>query len=200
MLAVFVTGLAFGLSLIIAIGAQNAFVLRQGALRTYVGEVVAICTVSDLVLTAAGVAGAGALLTGHRAGFDVVRILGCLLLLGYAGLALRRFLQPAGGGIADAAGRGSRAGAVGACLAFTWLNPAVYLDTVVLLGSVAGTTHAPWVFALGAGVASTLWFVSLGYGARLLSPLLRSPRTWHYVDGFVAVIMVVTAVRVLTGA
>jgi L-lysine exporter family protein LysE/ArgO len=200
-LTVLVAGLAFGLSLIVAIGAQNAFVLRQGALGSYVGSVVVICTVSDVVLILAGVAGAGAALDGHPAAFTVARLGGAAALLAYAALAARRALHPGGLGPQSSAGGASRAAVIAACLAFTWLNPAVYLDTLVLLGSVAAGTHGErWAFAAGACLGSALWFTALGFGARRVGPWLRSPRAWRVLDGSVAVVMTATAVRVLLGA
>jgi L-lysine exporter family protein LysE/ArgO len=199
--SVLVAGLAFGLSLIVAIGAQNAFVLRQGALGLHVGSVVAICTVSDVVLILAGVAGAGAALDGHPTAFTLARVAGAAALIAYALLAARRALRPAALGAAGGTSASSRAAVIGATLAFTWLNPAVYLDTVVLLGSVAAGTHGQrWTFAAGACLGSALWFAALGYGARRIGPLLCSPRAWRVLDGSVAVIMTVTAVRVLLGA
>jgi L-lysine exporter family protein LysE/ArgO len=199
--SVLVAGLAFGLSLIVAIGAQNAFVLRQGAVGRYVGSVVAICTVSDVVLIVAGVAGAGAALDGHPTAFTVARIAGAAALLGYAALAGRRALHPGALGAEAGTASSSRAAVLGATMAFTWLNPAVYLDTLVLLGSVAAGTHRQrWSFAAGACLGSALWFTALGYGARQLGPLLRSPRAWRVLDGSVALVMTVTAVRVLLGA
>jgi L-lysine exporter family protein LysE/ArgO len=186
---VFVSGLLFSLSLIVAIGAQNAYVLRQGVLRTHVGTVVLICAASDVVLIAAGVAGVGAVVT-HRPGLlALVRDAGAALLLAYAVLAARR-----------AVAGPTRRGVAAAALGFTWLNPAVYLDTLVLLGTVASAhPHARWWFATGAAVASVGWFVGLGFGARLLSPLLRRPQAWRLLDVFVAVVMTVTAIRILHG-
>jgi L-lysine exporter family protein LysE/ArgO len=186
-------GLGLGLSLIVAIGAQNAFVLRQGLRGDHVGLVVGLCVASDLLLIVAGVAGTGALLTAVPAATDIVRIAGAAFLAAYGLLAARRALErtslaPAG------AGRASRAGALATCLALTWLNPHVYLDTVVLLGSVA-STHAGgrWWFAAGAGTGSAAWFTSLGYGARLLRPLFARPVAWRVLDGAIAVVMLALA-------
>src|SRR5690242_5492948 len=124
-LGALLTGLLFGLSLIVAIGPQNAFVVRQGALRRHVGLVVAICAASDVVLIAAGVSGTGAALAGGPWRRDVARLGGAAVLLGYAGLAARRALDPPVVERAAAPARSGRAAAIGACLAFTWLNPAV---------------------------------------------------------------------------
>jgi L-lysine exporter family protein LysE/ArgO len=198
-IAAALAGLLFGLSLIVAIGAQNTYVIRQGIARAHVPTVVVICAVSDVILIAAGVAGLGAVV-GHARGLLLtVRLLGAAFLLGYAALAARRALRP-GRRIADAAATSSWPAAAATCLAFTWLNPAVYLDTVVLLGSVAATGPDPWWFGGGAALASIAWFAGLGFGARLLAPVFRQPRAWRALDVFVAVVMAVTAARVLAGA
>lgn len=189
------TGLATGLALIVAIGAQNAFVLRQGIRRSYVGPVVAVCAVSDAALIAAGVLGIGTLVEAVPWFLDAVRWGGVIFLLGYAALAARRAVRPdalrsSGGGVA------SLGGAVGAAAALTFLNPHVYLDTVLLLGSVANQ-HGPdgrWVFAAGAVTASFAWFGALGYGARLLAPMFARPGAWRVLDAGIAVVMTVIAV------
>jgi L-lysine exporter family protein LysE/ArgO len=197
-LSTFIAGLAFGLSLIVAIGAQNTFVLRQGALREHVATVVVICALSDAILIAAGVGGAGAALSGRRWLLSAVRVLGAALLLAYAALAARRALHRPRMPDDTRAPRSSSAAVIGACLAFTWLNPAVYLDTVVVLGSVANTRPGhQWWFGGGAAFGSVLWFVALGFGAGLLTPVLERPGAWRILDSFVAVIMIATAGRVL---
>ena len=192
------SGLGFGLSLIIAIGAQNAFVLRQGLRAEHVTAIVAICALSDVVLIAAGVAGLGALVRALPALLTAARYGGAAFLLCYALLAARRALRP-GRLDADPAGRSLTApAAIGTCLALTWLNPHVYLDTVVLLGSVASTHGADrWWFAVGAVVSSVLWFAALGYGARLLRPLCTRPAAWRCLDAGVAVIMLAVAAGLL---
>jgi L-lysine exporter family protein LysE/ArgO len=193
-------GLAFGLSLIVAIGAQNTFVIRQGIARAHVPTVVLICAVSDVILIAAGVAGLGALV-GHARGLLLaVRLLGVAFLLGYAALAARRALRPAPPLADGAAATSSWAAVAATCLAMTWLNPGVYLDTVVLLGSVAASRPDSWWFGGGAAVSSVAWFAGLGFGARLLAPVFRRRNAWRALDVFVAVVMTVTAVRVLAGA
>ncbi|MGD0607653.1 MAG: LysE family transporter [Streptosporangiaceae bacterium] len=192
-------GLLFGLSLIVAIGAQNTYVIRQGIARAHVPTVVVICAVSDVILIAAGVAGLGAVV-GHAPGLLLtVRLLGAAFLLGYAAVAARRAARPRPR-ITDGAATSSWPAVALTCLAFTWLNPAVYLDTVVLLGSVAAARPDPWWFGGGAAVASIAWFAGLGFGARLLAPIFRQPRAWRAMDVFVAVVMAVTAARVLAGA
>lgn len=189
------SGLALGLGLIVAIGAQNAFVLRQGLRVEHVAAVVAVCTASDLVLIGAGVLGAGAVLSRVPWLIPAVCFAGAAFLLGYGLLAGRRALRP-GALLPDAAGaRAGLAVTVGTCLALTWLNPHVYLDTVVLLGSTASTYGGHrWQFAVGAGLGSALWFAGLGYGARLLRPVFARPAAWRVLDGAVAVVMTVLAI------
>ena len=148
-------GFGLGLSLIVAIGAQNAYVLRQGLLRSHVLPVVLVCAVSDAVLIVAGVAGAGALVSSAPGLLEVVRWVGAAFLLGYAVVAARRALRPAALRPADG-GSVSLGAAVTTAAAFTWLNPHVYLDTVVLVGSVGATYgSARWVFALDSLASSS---------------------------------------------
>ena len=200
------------LSLILAIGAQNVFVLRQGVRREHVGLVVAICAASDAVLVVAGVAGLGRLVEAVPWLVDAARLGGAVFLLGYAALAARRAvvgggeLTPSDGGVDSIPPGGavavrSRTATVAAtAVALTWLNPHVYLDTVFLLGSVA-TTHGDdrWWFALGAAAGSVTWFACLGFGARHLSGVLRTARSWQVLDGVIALVMVVIAVSLLRG-
>jgi L-lysine exporter family protein LysE/ArgO len=195
-----IAGLGFGLSLIIAIGAQNAFVLRQGLRREHVLVVVAICALSDAVLIAVGVGGLGTLVQLAPWLLTVVRIAGAAFLLVYGVLAARRAFRPAAL-ITDDAGKSTPLLAtVGTVLALTWLNPHVYLDTVVLLGSVAGT-HGDdrWWFGLGAAIGSILWFSALGFGARLLRPLFAKPIAWRVLDVIIAIVMIALAVSLLVG-
>jgi L-lysine exporter family protein LysE/ArgO len=194
-----VAGLLTGFSLIVAIGAQNAYVLRQGVLRSHVGPIVAVCALSDLVLIAAGVGGIGTLVGQTGWALDAVRWFGVAFLLWYATTALRRALHPESLAAA-AATRESRSTAVGRAMALTWLNPHVYLDTLLLLGSIAAT-HAGsghdgrWYFAAGAGLASIIWFSTLGFGARALAPLLSRPRAWQALELLVAATMIFVAVK-----
>ena len=190
-----------GLSLIVAIGAQNAFVLRQGLRRRHVLLVVAVCAVSDLMLILAGVAGIGTIVERVPAVLVMIRWLGASFLLGYALLAARRAIR--GGRLEAAADRQLSGPAVlAAALAFTWLNPHVYLDTVLLVGSIASTHGVPgrWWFAAGASLASLSWFTALGYGARVLTPVFRRPQAWRVLDGGIAVVMLTLAATLLTGA
>jgi L-lysine exporter family protein LysE/ArgO len=195
-----VAGLLTGLSLIVAIGAQNAFVLRQGLLRQFVGPVVAICAVSDLVLIAAGVAGIGAIVQHAPTALTVVRWLGVAFLTAYGVRSLWRSRH------ADVLNAATDAeprlrGAVLQAMALTWLNPHVYLDTVLLLGSIAAH-HGPtgkWWFAAGAGLGSVLRFTGLGYGARLLSPVLARPRAWQVLDVLIGLTMLAIAFSLARG-
>ena len=194
------SGLGFGLSLIVAIGAQNAFVLRQGLLRQHVLPVVAVCAVSDAVLIVAGIAGLGSLLDLAPWLVDVMRVAGALFLMTYAALAARRAWRP---GAIDTSGDGDGTAlwpVVTTAVALTWLNPHVYLDTVVLLGSVAGT-HGDerWWFGAGAVAGSIVWFAALGFGARLLQPVFAKPSGWRVLDAVIAVVMVVIAATLLRG-
>ena len=198
-----VTGLLTGLSLIVAIGAQNAFVLRQGLAREHVLVVVAICAVADLLLIVAGVSGIGTIIEKAPTAVDVVRWLGVAFLTWYGVSSLLRarhgdFLTSVNGG----AGPGlSRRGAVVRASALTFLNPHVYLDTVLLLGSLAshqGPTGR-WWFAAGASVGSLVWFSGLGYGARLLSPLLAKPRAWQVLDVLIGLTMLAIAASLALG-
>lgn len=192
-------GLIAGAGLIIAIGAQNAFVLRQGLQGRHVGTVVLACAGADIVLILAGVGGMGALVLRWPLLLQVLRFGGAAFLLWYglqAGLRAWR-----GGGVLDpvTSRTGSRRQALLSCLAFTLLNPHVYLDTVVLLGSLS--TRYPgalrWAFAAGACAASVAWFCALGYGARLLQPVFRRPGAWRVLDTSVAVFMVGLATLLL---
>lgn len=195
-------GFGFGLSLIVAIGAQNAYVLRQGLRGEHVALVIAICAISDVALILGGVAGAGALLSEAPGLLQAVRVGGAAFLLGYAVMAARRAWRPSELGPAEGDDAPTSIGVVLATvLALTWLNPHVYIDTVVLLGSVAGT-HGDerWSFAAGAAVASCTWFVTLGRGAALLRPLFAKPGAWRVLDGCVAAIMTTLAVTLLAGS
>ncbi|WP_446224789.1 LysE/ArgO family amino acid transporter [Nocardia sp. IBHARD005] len=195
------SGLGFGLSLIVAIGAQNAFVLRQGVRGQHVLPVIAVCALSDIVLIGAGVAGFGTVVESFPAVLTVARYAGAAFLVGYALLAARRALGSSAL-IAEAAGASVAVGAsVLTCLALTWLNPHVYLDTLVLLGSFASTYAWPdrWFLAAGAMLASVIWFIALGYGARRLGPLFARPIAWRVLDWLIAVVMLALAVGLLLG-
>ncbi len=193
-------GFLLGLSLIVAIGAQNAFVLRQGLLRQHVLAVCLVCALSDALLIAAGVAGFGALVEDHPALPRLMTWLGAAFLAAYGLGRLRaaarlHALHPAERPAA------SRRAAILACLAFTWLNPHVYLDTVVLLGGIASGLGpgGRLPFALGAMSASFAFFFALGYGARLLAPLFERPAAWRWLDLGVGLTMWTLALWLLLG-
>lgn len=194
-------GFGTGLSLIVAIGAQNAFVLRQGIRRDAVLAVVGICALSDALLITLGVAGVGAVVVAWPGVLTVVAWVGGLFLLAYGALAARRVFKPGGALLTDGDAAGSRRRAVLTCLAMTWLNPHVYLDTVFLLGTVAAD-RGPlrWTFGLGAAFASLVWFAALGFGARLLSRHLAKPVAWRVLDGLVAATMIALGVSLVAGA
>ena len=189
--APFLTGFTLSLSLIVAIGAQNAFVLRQGLRREHVGPVVAVCALLDVALMAGGVFGLGALVRSSPRGLTVIAWAGAAVLVVYGLQALKRALAP-GKLLASATGAGvPRAQLVRQALMISLLNPHVYLDTVVLVGAVGAGQPAALrpVFLAGAGLASVLWFVALGYGARLLTPLFARPAAWRVLDLGVAALM-----------
>ena len=176
----FLTGFLLGASLIIAIGAQNAFILRQGLLRQHVFVLCFICALSDALLIAVGVAGLGSFIEQSPALLTAIRLGGAAFLIWYAIVALRRALNPQS---MDAAGKGeaSLKAAVATCLAFTFLNPHVYLDTVLLVGSLSAQYqgYGRLAYTVGAMIASFVWFFGLGYGARLLVPFFQNPRSWQ---------------------
>lgn len=189
----FLTGLGLGLGLIVAIGAQNAFVLRQGLRREHVMPVVAFCVLADVALIVAGVAGMARLVAASPLVGTVFALGGSAFLLAYGARAAGRALRP--GSLAPAGDeRTVPLGQVIAQLAgFTLLNPHTYLDTVVLVGSVGAQQAGAlkWYFTAGAASASGLWFTGLGFGARLLAPLFRRPTAWRVLDALVAVTMFV---------
>ena len=182
-------GFAASLSLIVAIGAQNAFVLRQGIRNEHVLPVVIVCAASDLALIIAGVAGVGALVTSHPQVMTAARYGGAAFLIGYGLLAARRAFRPQVMTPSDA-GPARLSAVLSTSLALTFLNPHVYLDTVVLLGTLANQQgQNRWLFAAGAAAASAVWFFGLGFGARRLAGLFATPATWRVLDGIIAVIM-----------
>lgn len=199
--ATLATGSGAGLALIIAIGAQNAFVLRQGIRGEHVGLVVLVCTLSDMVLIGAGIFGIGAVITAVPAVVAVIRLAGAAFLIGYAALAAKRAIRP--GALTASAQQGSlsRKAALATVLTLTWLNPHVYLDTVLLLGTLANQ-HGDlrWWFGAGAALGSVVWFSALGYGARLLRPIFAKPSAWRVLDGLIAAVMLFLGLRMAFGA
>ncbi|MEV5548515.1 LysE/ArgO family amino acid transporter [Streptomyces sp. NPDC052309] len=194
-------GFGTGLSLIVAIGAQNAFVLRQGIRRDAVLAVVGICALSDAALIALGVGGVGAVVVAWPGALTAIGWIGGAFLLAYGALAARRVFRPAGALRTDGDAAGSRRRAVLTCLALTWLNPHVYLDTVFLLGSVAADRgDLRWTFGVGAALASLCWFAALGFGARYLGRFLARPAAWRVLDALVAATMIVLGITLIAGA
>lgn len=198
MTSAFLPGFFLSLSLILAIGAQNAFVLRQGLRQQHVFAVCLVCAVSDAILIAAGVAGFS--LASHALPWlePVLRYGGALFLLAYAARSLRSALRNHG----SLTPSGRQAAGLGAtlatCLAFTWLNPHVYLDTVVLLGSISSQYDGhKAAFALGAMAASFTFFFTLGFGARLLRPVFASQTAWRVLDVLVGIAMLAIALKLV---
>jgi L-lysine exporter family protein LysE/ArgO len=195
-----IAGFALGGSLIVAIGAQNAFILRQGLRREHVFVLCLICALSDAVLIAAGVAGLGTLVAQSGRALTMVTAGGALFLLAYGVRSFLRALRPAALEASEDAPR--RLGpAIAACLAFTFLNPHVYLDTVLLIGSLSARHEgvARFGFAAGAAGASFAWFFGLGYGAALLQPVFASPRAWRLLDIGIGIVMWAIAARLAAG-
>jgi len=191
-------GFATTLSLIVAIGAQNAFVLRQGLRREHVLPVVLVCGLSDALLISSGIAGLGALLTRSQLALDIAKYGGAAFLYAYAVVAAKRAFSPGSITPADHAPAALRSVLL-TCLGFTYLNPHVYLDTVVLLGSLANQRgpDGRWLYGLGAVTASFTWFFSLGFFSRRLTPLFARPRSWQYLDSAIALLMTALATWML---
>ncbi|MEY3252852.1 MAG: Arginine exporter protein ArgO [Pseudomonadota bacterium] len=184
------TGFVLGLTLIVAIGAQNAFVLRQGLRREHVGAIVAFCAIADALLMLGGIAGLAQVL-GHRPMLAAaLTAAGALFLAVYGLRALARARRGGTLGAAGGAAPLTLAAALAQTAAFTLLNPHVYLDTVLLVGSVgAQMGGARWWFGAGAATASLVWFTSLGFGARLLAPVFAKPRAWQVLDALIGLTM-----------
>lgn len=200
MLADFWTGFATGLSLIVAIGSQNAFVLRQGIRREHVLPLVLFCALSDALLIMGGIGGAGVVIRGNDTLLTITRIGGALFLAGYGALAARRAWR--GGQMQVQSDSGTTLPrALAICFGFTFLNPHVYLDTVVLLGSLANQRADPgrWTFGWGACAASLCWFSALGFGARLLGPVFEHGSAWRVLDSSITLVMFVMAGLLLAG-
>ncbi|MDQ4501543.1 LysE/ArgO family amino acid transporter [Sinomonas sp. ASV322] len=196
----FLAGLGAGLGLIVAIGAQNAFVLRQGIRREWILPVVAVCVASDITLIFAGVGGIGAAVQSAPALLTVIRWVGAAFLVAYGVFAARRALRPSSLVAATGQSGGTVWSVALTALALTWLNPHVYLDTLVLLGSLANAQgDGRWLFGLGAATGSALWFPSIGFGARGLSGFFARPASWRVLDGCVAALMMALAVLLASG-
>lgn len=207
MLSAFLTGLATGLGLIVAIGAQNAFVIRQGVLRRHVFAVATICFLADAALIAAGVAGLGSAIAASPWLTNAAAWGGAAYLAWFGGRAFWNGVRTAHKGMAaaeaemDAAGGNALRTAIVAALGFTFLNPHVYLDTVVLMGGIGAQYPGParLAFVAGGATASFFWFYGIGFGASLLSPLFRKPAATRALDLFVAAVMFTVAAMLATG-
>ncbi len=198
-LSAFASGFLLGASLIIAIGAQNAYVLRLGLLREHVFVVATICAVSDMILIVLGVAGVGTLVSSSPVLLTVAAVGGAIFLFLYGLISFYRALKPE---VLKAAEDGAGLAlwtVIATSLLFTWANPHVYLDTIVLLGSISGRypTESRVFFAVGASLASVVWFYGLGYGARLLAPLFRKPIAWRVLDVLIGIVMWGIAARLV---
>ena len=187
----FIQGLALSFGLIVAVGAQNAFVLRQGLRREFIGSVVVFCSTTDALLIAAGVLGMAQALKLNPAVATALTLAGMVFLIVYGWQALRRAWTTGGLHANSDTGKLSRMAVIAQAAAFTFLNPHVYLDTVLLIGSVGAQHPAPlqWAFIAGACSASVLWFGGLGFGARWLAPVFAKPRAWQVLDVVIAVVM-----------
>ena len=188
-------GLLTGLSLIVAIGAQNAYVLRMGLSRHHISLIVAICAASDIVLIILGIAGIGGIIRSEPSALQVLRWIGVVYLSLFALRSFWRALRPEVL-LPSEALKPTRRAVVSTTLAFTFLNPHVYLDTVLLLGSIGNQYgHQRWLFALGASMSSLAWFSGLGYGARFASRLMSRPVTWRALDCVIGVVMLLIALK-----
>lgn len=193
-------GFALGGGLIVAIGAQNAFVIRQGVLNAHVFWICLFCSVSDAILIWGGTYGLSGLLLWMPQALVFMRWGGVAFLTWYGVKAFLRALHP--DALHDEARNApTLAAALALCAAFTWLNPHVYLDTVVLVGSIANSRPQGQqaAFALGASLASFAWFFTIGYGARFLREPLSQPRIWRMIDFAIAAIMFVLAIKLVLG-
>jgi L-lysine exporter family protein LysE/ArgO len=196
-------GAALCASLIVTIGAQNAFVLRQGIMRSHVGKIVALCALSDFILIGAGVGGASVLVERYPVFVHAMLYVGLAYLAWFGVNALRRAVRPEHAVLeSDGGGAAPEQRAVPIILmtlAFTWLNPHVYLDTFLLIGTAGAREPegARVAFALGAMAVSGIWFIGLGYGARALAPLFKRATAWRVLDGAIGSMVLLLAVTQL---
>jgi L-lysine exporter family protein LysE/ArgO len=198
--APFLAGLLLGASLIVAIGAQNAFVLRQGLLQVHRFPVALFCALSDAALIAAGVGGLGIAVGKYPRLLALIACIGALVLIWYGVQAMRRALHPQVLKPDAHSHTGNMWRVIATCAGFTWLNPHVYLDTVLLIGSLASAWPAPGPrlrFGAGAATASFIWFFALAYGARMLAPMFRKPMAWRVLDVLIAIVMWSIAIKLL---
>lgn len=193
-----ISGFALGLSLILAIGAQNAFVLQQGIRRSHVFAVSLTCALSDALLIAIGVGGFSWIVNSAPWLESILLFVGAAFLILYGALSAKRAIWPIDN-VAKLNGedKSSLKMVLATCLALTFLNPHVYLDTVVLLGTVAAQHEYPYAFGVGAVIASFTFFFSLGYGAKILAPYFQSQRAWRILDVLIALVMWAIAIGLL---
>ncbi|WP_373636777.1 LysE/ArgO family amino acid transporter [Yoonia sp. BS5-3] len=201
MLQAFAAGFALSMSLILAIGAQNAFVLRQGLRRAHVGPVIALCCLSEAILIFSGVAGFGVITKAAPWALEVMRWGGAVFLVIYGLRSLRAAFANTEALTTEGGAVQSLRTALITTLILTWANPHVYLDTVGLIGAVSTTYEAGrWFFGAGALSASCVFFCVLGYGARMLAPFFAKPKAWAWLDGFVGITMLILATKLALGA
>ncbi|MDX8154123.1 LysE/ArgO family amino acid transporter [Acinetobacter pittii] len=196
-LSIFFKGFGIGSGLIVAIGAQNAFVLKQGLKQQYVFWLCLICALSDSILIACGVLGFAEIMTASPILITVAKYSGATFLLVYGAKAFYAAFKTTQSMDLDSSQKQTLTQALVTCLAFTWLNPHVYLDTIVLIGSVATQLEDKVSFALGSIFASWVFFFSLGYGARLLKPLFTNPKAWKILDFIIGCVMWSIAITLL---
>ncbi|WP_201582597.1 LysE/ArgO family amino acid transporter [Psychrobacter jeotgali] len=189
----YISGFLLGLSLIIAIGSQNAFVLKQGIKREHIFYICLFCAVSDALLISAGVAGFGAVTARYPQVVEIAKLAGTVFLVGYGLQSLYASLRLSHALSAEGQVVTSLKKSLLLCFGFTWLNPHVYLDTLVLVGMVSTGASSKLTFASGAVSASFFFFFALGYGARLLQPLFSKPKAWNILDALVGLLMLYLA-------
>lgn len=200
MLSHYIVGLTTGLSLIVAIGAQNAYILKQGIIGRFIGPIVALCIFSDVLLIGLGIFGLGFIIEGAPWILEVFRWGGGLFLLWYGISAALRIFKPESLEVdMSSAGPKTVTHALALASAMTYLNPHTYLDTVVLLGSLANQhgVDGRWWYYAGTVTGSTLWFIGLGYGARFLRPLFAKPTAWRVLDAIIACVMIFLAFKIM---
>ncbi|WP_296403868.1 LysE/ArgO family amino acid transporter [Psychrobacter sp.] len=195
----YVSGFALGLSLIFAIGSQNAFILKQGLKKQHVFALCLFCAISDALLICAGVAGFGAITAKYPNVVNIAKIAGAMFLLVYGLQSLYSSFTKSHALTQDTQNVTSLKKSLLLCFGFTWLNPHVYLDTLVLVGMVSTGASSKLGFGIGAVTASFVFFFSLGYGARLLSPLFAKPKAWNILDALVGLLMLYLAWHLYSG-
>lgn len=199
LLAAGIPGFLLGSSLIIAIGAQNAFVLRLGLLKQHVFIICLICAFSDALLILLGIGGFAKFISQYEAGIPIIALAGSLFLFVYGFQALMRVFKPDVLNLEQSEKTITLTAAISTCLALTFLNPHVYLDTVILLGGIASNYEGSsrYYFGFGAALASFVWFFSLGYGARFLSRYFKQQRAWQILDTLIFIVMWAIAISLL---